>query len=378
MKSFSKPVDVMNLMHRYIADAYRDLPAKEKGIIQFCLYDCGEPINCFFAADGETMSFAEGISESWEVKLEASFSDWLKLANKKLNPVLGVFTRRLKFSGDTSYFKKLIPNDLYKVNLDPFTDRVTDFERKPQQEWKRPGKVLIIDSSPRNEKGYTKLYSDFIESSLREKEVEVNHILLSNYKIDRCLGCLQCWLRKEGECILKDDVAHIYEMYEEADLIIYAFPLYAYGVPGLLKDFIDRGVMRQYPYFEKGVSEIRHPRRAKADKGMVVFSICGFPSFSQFDSVRSFFRLYSHSSHMPLIAEIYRPGAIFLVQNPFNYEKMTRFLKTLRLAVHEIVDQGRIESKTKRRLKIGLDEKSFLQSTNKYWDNLYKAKEVNY
>jgi hypothetical protein len=41
--------------------------------------------------------------------------------------------------------------------------------------------------------------------------------------------------------------------------------------------------------------------------------------------------------------------------------------------MHEIVDKGRIESKTKRNLSFKLDQGSFLESTNKYWDNLYRA-----
>jgi NADPH-dependent FMN reductase len=208
--------------------------------------------------------------------------------------------------------------------------------------------------------------------------VRVKHIHLADYDIRQCLGCLQCWLKHEGSCILKDDVSELYNLYDEADLVIYTFPLYAYGVPGLLKDFIDRGVMRQYPYFQKGLSEIRHPRRDKKNKAFVVFSICGFSSFSQYDAVRSFFRLYSHSSHAPLVAEIYRPGGIFLLQNPFQYLKLKRFLKALRNAMREIVISGKISWRTRLALNVRIDEGDFLKSTNKYWDNLHRAGDPKY
>ncbi len=378
MKEFPRPIDVMKTMHQYVADAYKDLPQKETGTIQFCLTENHEIINCYFCANGEEMIFCEGISELFNVRLDASFGNWLALAQKKLNPIVGTIIGKLKFTGDVSYFKKLIPKDLYLVNLEPFTDKITDFEKTPTFGWEKPKKVLLIDSSPRGNKGYTKLYCDKIESFLKEKNVEVKHILLSQYKIQNCLGCLQCWLKKDGECILKDDVKYVYKLYEESDLIFYAFPLYAYGVPGILKNFIDRGVMRQHPYFEKGINEIRHPRREKSNKSIVVFSICGFPSFSQFDSVKPFFKLYSHSSHTPLIAEIYRPAGIFLLQNPFNYMLLVRFLKALRTATHEIVDYGKIRKNTYRSLKIKISQNSFLDSTNKYWDNLFKSRNLNY
>jgi hypothetical protein len=44
----------------------------------------------------------------------------------------------------------------------------------------------------------------------------------------------------------------------------------------------------------------------------------------------------------------------------------------------EIIEEGRIRPKTKRNLNIKIDQKSFLESTNKYWYNLYKAREANY
>lgn len=378
MKEIPKPIDVMIIMHQYIAEAYSALPIREKGIIRFCLKEENEKVNCYFVADGVDLKFFEGITETYNVMLEASLADWLALAEKRLNPVIGVITRRLKFKGDISYFKKIIPKDLYKVDLTPYSDKVTSFEVSPEKEWKRPEKILLINAAPRGTKGYTELYSNHIEQAIREVNVTVNKINLAQYKIQPCLGCLQCWLKKDGQCIIKDDIDKLYELYEASDLIIYAFPLYAYGVPGILKNFMDRGVMRQYPYFEKGISEIRHPRREKANKSFVVFSICGFPSFSQYDAVRPFFKLYSHSSHVPLIAEIYRPGGIFLLQNPFHYFKLKRFLESLRTAMHEIVDRGKIGSKTKRGLNFKISQHTFLESTNKYWDNLHRVKDVNY
>ena len=378
MKQLPKPIDVMKMMHQYISDAYNELATKETGIIQFILIEKGEKINCFFKADGENLLFSEGISDNYDVSLESSLSDWLALADKRLNPLVGILLRRLKFKGDVSCFKRIIPVEMYKVDLTPYTDSINTFELTPLKEWRTPKKVLLLDSSPRGTKGYTKLYCDSIEGFLLEKDVEVNHILLSKYKINPCLGCLQCWIKNDGECIIQDDVKELYKLYEEADLIIFAFPLYAYGVPGILKNFMDRGVMRQYPYFEKGISEIRHPRREKNNKAFVVFSICGFPGSDQFNSVKHFFKLYSHSSHSPLIAEIYRPGGIFLLQNPFNYTKLMKFMGALQIATHEIVDYGKIRSKTQQKLNVKLDESVFLKSTNKYWDNLYKNKNTDY
>lgn len=135
-------------------------------------------------ADGHDLKLEEGISETYNVRLEAAFSDWLALADKKLHPVIGVLLRKLKFKGDVSYFKRIIPDDLFRIDLDPYSDKPLAFETAPTKNWVKPKKVLLIDSSPRNKKGYTHLYCDYIEESLREKDVEVNHIQLAQYKIN--------------------------------------------------------------------------------------------------------------------------------------------------------------------------------------------------
>ena len=378
MKQFPDGTAAMRMMYSYIADAYQALPKKEHGSIQFCLSDGDERIDCRFEADGESMKYIEGVHDGWDVRLEASLADWLALAEGRLRPALGVLLRRLKFEGDVSTFSRVIPKDLYDVDIEELLDPVTEFERRPRENWVRPRKVLLVNGAPRGVNGYTQLYSDYVADSLSACGVDVDQLVLARHKVGHCLGCLQCWLRLEGQCIVKDDVPDLYERYEECDLIIYAFPLYAYGVPGLLKDFIDRGVTRQYPYFEKGLTEIRHPRRDRGDKAFMAFSICGFPTQTQFDSVRAFFRLYSHSSHAPLVAEIYRPGAIFLVQNPFNYVKLKTFLSGLKEGVREVVESGGISQRTMKKLNVGVSEEAFLPSTNKYWDNLYTSGDLRY
>ena len=105
MKEFPKPIDVMKLMHRFNSDAYKELPVKEKGIIQFCLREENGVINCYFDANGTAMEFFEGTSSSYSVKLEATLSDWLLLAEKKLKaPVKGFYT--FEYSAHSPFFEE--------------------------------------------------------------------------------------------------------------------------------------------------------------------------------------------------------------------------------------------------------------------------------
>ena len=49
-------------------------------------------------------------------------------------------------------------------------------------------------------------------------------------------GCM----RNGGTCILKDDMANILDLYQKADVLVLATPVYFYGIGAQMKTFIDR------------------------------------------------------------------------------------------------------------------------------------------
>lgn len=57
-------------------------------------------------------------------------------------------------------------------------------------------------------------------------------------KIDFCIGCLSCQLTQE--CVIKDDANEIAEKVKNADVIVYATPVYYYEMSGQMKTLIDR------------------------------------------------------------------------------------------------------------------------------------------
>lgn len=67
---------------------------------------------------------------------------------------------------------------------------------------------------------------------------EISRVYARVLKISGCRACGGC--EKTGECIVKDDMNDVYKMYEEADVIILASPIYFYAMPGQVKCLIDR------------------------------------------------------------------------------------------------------------------------------------------
>ncbi|RLA95609.1 MAG: hypothetical protein DRG83_18410 [Deltaproteobacteria bacterium] len=68
-------------------------------------------------------------------------------------------------------------------------------------------------------------------------------ITLVKLKINRCLSCGRCHTKQHPlQCVYdgKDDVRAVFKKMAEADLIIYATPVYVFGMSGLLKIFLER------------------------------------------------------------------------------------------------------------------------------------------
>ena len=98
-------------------------------------------------------------------------------------------------------------------------------------------KVLIISTSLR-----TQSNSDILARECQEGAIdaghEVEYVSLKGKDIKYCIGCLTCM--KSGCCVLKDDVAEIMEKVKEAEVIVYATPIYYYEMCGQMKTLLDR------------------------------------------------------------------------------------------------------------------------------------------
>lgn len=98
-------------------------------------------------------------------------------------------------------------------------------------------KVIVLMGSP-NKKGSTNvLVESFVrgasEAGHRCEVVDVCHA-----DIHPCMGCVACGY--EGPCVQKDDVEAIKAKLLAADMVVFATPLYYYGMSAQLKTMVDR------------------------------------------------------------------------------------------------------------------------------------------
>ena len=98
-------------------------------------------------------------------------------------------------------------------------------------------KVLILSTSPRINSNSEALAEAFA-SGANETGNDVEIIRMREKNIRFCLGCFAC--QKTGKCVIKDDMAAIVPRMEQADVLVFATPIYYYEMSGQMKTLLDR------------------------------------------------------------------------------------------------------------------------------------------
>jgi len=98
-------------------------------------------------------------------------------------------------------------------------------------------KVLIISSSPRKGGNSETLAAAFARGA-QEAGNQVETVYLREKQYGFCKGCLACL--KLGHCVIKDDAVEIVARMHDADVLVFATPVYYYSVSGQLKTMLDR------------------------------------------------------------------------------------------------------------------------------------------
>lgn len=103
-----------------------------------------------------------------------------------------------------------------------------------EQRFKR---IIGISGSPRKG-GNTDLLLDEALKAARSKGAKTKKIILSELNFSPCMECEN--IRKDGVCILKDDLRMLYSEIENSDGIILASPIFFGSVSAQTKMMIDR------------------------------------------------------------------------------------------------------------------------------------------
>jgi len=220
-------------------------------------------------------------------------------------------------------------------------------------------KILAINGSHRGESGHTKVLLDLLGEGIHTAGAEYEIVSLAKLKINRCLACGKCHGQEHHlQCVYqeKDDVAEIFAKISAADLLIYATPVYVFGISGLLKTFIDR------LYSTSDVYKMRVTRsglffhdvnEAICSKPFVALICCDNLDNETPRNAREYFQIFGRFMDAPLVGELVRNGGRLFGHGhdpraAEKFPKITKVYTAYRQAGHELAEYGKISAATQR------------------------------
>ena len=146
-------------------------------------------------------------------------------------------------------------------------------------------KILAFSGSPRAKSNSGILLEQFLDgASTKNADIIVRDINKLNIK--PCSGCLRCNLVKR--CTLRnDDWEMIKNEIAEADILVFAIPVYFHHLPGPLKTLIDR--FRSFVHVAINDTGLIHTPHNKWEKDFVLLLTMGSPDNSEADPIIDLF-----------------------------------------------------------------------------------------
>lgn len=98
-------------------------------------------------------------------------------------------------------------------------------------------KIVVLTGSPRKNGNSAYLAEQFMKGA-KEKGHEVFRFDCAFKQVEPCRACNRCGMN--GPCIFNDDFQELRPRLIEADLVVFATPMYYFGISAQMKRVIDR------------------------------------------------------------------------------------------------------------------------------------------
>lgn len=220
-------------------------------------------------------------------------------------------------------------------------------------------KILAINASYRGDKGHTRFLIDKLFEGATAAGAECQVVTLAHLKINRCLACGRCQTADHHlECVHdgKDDVAALFRQMAEADIVVYATPVYVFGLSGLLKTFLERfysrGNSRDLRISKSGLM-FHHVDHAICSKPFVALICCDSLENETTRNVLAYFRTFSKFLDAPQVGALVRSGGCLsgYGHDPEREKQVPKILNVytaFEQAGRELATEGRIQRSTER------------------------------
>lgn len=230
-------------------------------------------------------------------------------------------------------------------------------------------RVLAINSSPRKDKGNTALILNPFLDGMNEAGADVELICTSDLRINPCYGDFNCWTKTPGICSQKDDMSMINQKMSQADILVFASPVYCDGVTGPLKMLMDRTVPQAQPFFELRDSHTRHPLRNDVRRGKIVLvSNSGLWELDNFDAMMAHIKAFSKNANAEFAGALLRPHGEALRPMLEMGAPVKDILDSAKEAGRQLIRDGEMSAETLKTVSRELlPRDAYIQMVNQYF-----------
>lgn len=240
-------------------------------------------------------------------------------------------------------------------------------------------KILALNGSPRGRDSNTdRLLLPILEGA-READADVEELYMNDLDVRPCSGCFSCWGPTAGECIIEDDMPVVLQKVLESDIIIWAFPLYCYGMPAQLQAVQERMLPLVMPQLVRSGDLYGHPSRyPKSRSKWVVLCNCGFPERKHFDAIVNKFRLLAGAASRrdPVDFILMAAGELLrtVEDDPNAAEPLERLREELAEAGRQLADRGAVGPAALDALsrplteRFGISPDLYARMANSHWE----------
>lgn len=226
-------------------------------------------------------------------------------------------------------------------------------------------KILIINGSPTMKKGMTHQLISHFTKGAESAGAEVDLVDLQTMKLNYCIGCLHCFYSKEHLCIHKDGMAELHEKILDSDYMILATPVYADGVTGQMKVFMDRFVPLIDVRFEMVDGRYRHIKRFEKLPKVALLSVAGFYEMENFEAVESHVKKFSDHIQTPYVGAVLRPSSYIMGMDELMPDEVKKIKDAVEKTGKELVTDGNFSEETlKKVMHTPLDKETWLSGAN--------------
>lgn len=219
-------------------------------------------------------------------------------------------------------------------------------------------KILALNGSHKKKGGVNQLILERLFAGAKAGGAQCETVRLADYDIIPCLACNYCQKQSDYSCIHdgKDDFIGIIERMQEADIIIYATPVYIMQMSSRLKLFFDRFYARGKAHeveFSRSGLFFHDVDRESLGKPFVSLIVSDNWEEKTVSNLKEYFNNFSQFMDAPIVGSLVRKNAFLFKsaeRDKLIQKNSDKVMEAIEEAGRELAESGKVTKTVEKRV----------------------------